>query len=206
MIKSCASCTDNKRHQKMFCDDCGKVQEIKLGSSVSIFDVFGFDVSLDIDKEILDKKYSELITLMHPDKFAHATGDEKSIAEANTATINKAYSILSSEVEIYDYILSDIKGVSNDKILEDDEEFLLEKIHLYEELSSITSTEKCINFRNKLNETHSRSLIDIRKNISKKSWGNAAKELAKLRFIQNLINIVEKKEYVLEMEEKTLRK
>jgi molecular chaperone HscB len=204
-MKTCTNC-NNSHLSNLFCDGCGKVQEIKLENGVSVFGLFGFRPSLDIDKKILDKKYSELVKLMHPDRFVFSTEDDKLIAETNIAIINKAYSILSSEVSLCEYILNNIKEVNNEEIINDEDEFLSKKMDLYDELGSLNSLGKCINFKNKLVALYRGNLCDLRNNIGKQSWSNANKALQRIKFIQNLLEALEKKAYVLEVEEKLHKK
>ncbi len=209
MIKKCGVCTNNYRANKLFCSSCGKVQKIKLEGVSSICSLFDIEVNclIDlIDKDKLEEKYADLIKLMHPDRFINATADERLIAENNTSTINKAYAILSSEIELYEYILNEVKNLNNEALLENNDEFLIEKISLHEELEDIKSLDSCISFQQKLYKLYNERLSKIKQNIIEQSWNDASKELSKLKFVKNLIKIIENKAYMLEVEEKILKK
>ncbi len=205
-MSECTSCTNNSDKNSFFCNHCGKIQEIKLGGNVSFFSIFGIKPSIDIDKEMLDRNYSELIKLIHPDKFINSTEDEKLIAEVNTATINKAYSILSSDISICEYILNETNIQKISEVIDDEDNFLSEEIDLHEKLIGIKSINECTNFRNKLTGLYNMKLLNLRGSLLKKRWIDGNKALYKMKFIQNLLKILEKKAYMLEIDEKTLKK
>ena len=179
---------------------------IKLGKELSYFTIFDLKISLDIDQNMLEMKFSELINVMHPDRFIYKTEDEKLIAEINTSIIHKAYAVLSSDLGICEYILSSTEYADNNEILDDDDAFLMEKMELYEELNNINSLTKCNDLRNRLNEIYSSRLSNLRHNITQKNFHNQNKELQKLKFIQNLTDILEKKVYMLEIDIKLQNK
>lgn len=206
IMKLCTNCVNHNNNQKLFCDECGKVQEIKLHSDMSVFGLFDLKPSLDIDKKILDKRYSDLIKLMHPDRFIFSSENDRLIAEANTAAINEAHRILSSEVSICEHILNNIKEINNEEIIDDEDDFLSKKMDLYEELGSTNSTGKCVSFKNKLVGLYRGNLCDLRSNISKQSWIDANKSLQRIKFIQSLLDALENKAYMLEVEEKLRKK
>jgi molecular chaperone HscB len=177
------------------------VYEITLGKELSYFTIFDFKTSLDIDQNMLETKFSELINVMHPDRFIYKTEHEKLIAEINTSTIHKAYAVLSSELGICEYILNHTENADNNEILDDDA-FLMEKMELYEELNNINSLTKCNEFSNRLNAIYSSRLSCLKHNITQKNFHNQNKALQKLKFIQNLIDVLEKKVYMLEIDTK----
>ncbi len=207
MVKICTSCSDKNSSQKLFCDDCGKVCKIKLLGKLAFFSIFSLEPAVDLDKKILDKKYAELMSMTHPDRFINFSEDAKLIAEANAAMINEAYSILSSEIGICEYILNNINEGKTYEVIEDENDFLTEKIALYEELGSIDSTTGYMTLKNKLDTIYVNRVADLRNNIAKQNWEHANKDLQKLKFIIKLFQDLEKNSHsMLEIDEKVHKK
>ena len=204
MTQVCSNCNISFDNKKFFCDSCGKVQEIELSKEVSYFSIFGLKPSLCINKKMLEMKFSELINVMHPDRFISNNADEKSIAEINTDIIHKAYAVLSSDLGICEYILNSIQETNDNAILDDEDAFLMEKMKLYDELNNINSITQCNDFRKTLNAIYASRVSILRENIVQQNFNNQNKALQKLKFIQHLIDALEKKVYMLEMDEKFL--
>lgn len=200
MTQVCTSCHSIVGNEKFFCDSCGKVQLIKFNQEISYFSIFGLRPSIDIDNKILEIHFAGLINIMHPDRFIYKSEDDKHIAEINTAAIYKAYATLTSDLRICEYIINSRQEVNNNEILDDDNGFLMEKMDLYDELHSISSNIQCNDFRKKLDEIYYSRLSILRNNIRQQNFHNQNKALQKLKFIQHLIEALEKKVYMLEMD------
>lgn len=198
MLTLCNICKSTVEDNQFFCDSCGTLQEIKI----SYFSIFGIEPSVDIDKKVLEAKFAELIKIIHPDRFIYKSADEKLIAEKNTSTINKAYQVLSSDITLCEYILNIIYNIDDNTILNNDNEFLMEKMELYDQLNSITSISECHAFSDKLYAIYNMRLLKLKNNIRKGYIDNQNKELQKIKFIQHFINALETKVYMLEMDEK----
>jgi hypothetical protein len=92
------------------------------------------------------------------------------------------------------------------EVIDDEDDFLTEQSDLHEELIGIKSINECTNFRNKLTGLYNMRLLDLRGSLLKKRWIDGNKALYKMKFIENLLKILEKKAYMLEIDEKTLKK
>ncbi|HMI78063.1 MAG TPA: Fe-S protein assembly co-chaperone HscB [Ferruginibacter sp.] len=99
------------------------------------FELFGFPISLKVDRSKLALKYFELQKKYHPDFFTQGTEHEQELALETSSQVNKALKILKHEDETIKYLLQ-LKG-----LLEEEEkyqlppEFLMEMMELNEELS-----------------------------------------------------------------------
>jgi molecular chaperone HscB len=103
--------------------------------SMNYFELFEIPVSLQVDKNILAKKYVELQKKYHPDFFSQATEYEQAEALEQSSQVNKALKVLRNPAETIKYVLQ-LKG-----LLEEEEkyqlppDFLMEVMELNEELS-----------------------------------------------------------------------
>jgi molecular chaperone HscB len=103
---------------------------------MNYFELFELPVSLQIDKNILSKKYVALQKRYHPDFFTQETEYEQADALEKSSQVNKALKTFKSNDETIKYVLQ-LKG-----LLEEEEkyqlppDFLMEMMELNEELSS----------------------------------------------------------------------
>ncbi len=68
-------------------------------ASMSPFDIFKIPKQFALDEDQLEKKYFEIQKLIHPDKFANASANEKRVAEQWSTLVNDAYAALKDPVK-----------------------------------------------------------------------------------------------------------
>ena len=102
---------------------------------MNYFELFDIPVSLQVDKNILSKKYVALQKKFHPDFYTQATEYEQAEALEQSSQINRALKVLKNSNETIKYVLQ-LK-----ELLEEEEKyqlppaFLMEMMELNEELS-----------------------------------------------------------------------
>ena len=102
---------------------------------MNYFELFDIPVSLQVDKNILAKKYVELQKKYHPDFYTQENEYEQAEALEKSSQINKAFKVFKNGDETIKYVLQ-LKS-----LLQDDEKyqlpphFLMEVMELNEELS-----------------------------------------------------------------------
>ena len=108
------------------------------GKSHNYFELFGLPESYDLDLAELSKRYRKLQKAVHPDRFASASDLERRLSVQQSALINEAYQTLKSPLRRAQYMLQ-LKGVdlSNDISARMDPEFLMQQMHLREELEQV---------------------------------------------------------------------
>ena len=67
---------------------------------MNYFQLFGIEVSFDVDLNQLSQSYQTLQKAVHPDKFAHASSQEQLLAVQKSAEINDAYQTLTQSMGI----------------------------------------------------------------------------------------------------------
>jgi len=104
----------------------------------NFFELFDVPVSYDVDLDLVQQRYRDLQKVVHPDKFANASDQEKRISMQQTSRINEAFNALKHPVDRAIYLLS-LKGV--DLNLENettmDADFLMMQMEIREELADI---------------------------------------------------------------------
>lgn len=109
----------------------------------SFFELFEIPVSYSIDLTSLAERYRTLQHVVHPDKFANATDQQRLLSVQQSAFINEAYQTLKNPLARAKYLLS-LKGIdmsaTKDTIMAP--EFLMEQMELRERLASIKHSDQ----------------------------------------------------------------
>ena len=105
---------------------------------MNYFQLFGIEVSFDVDLQNLSSSYQTLQKTVHPDKFAHASEQEQRIAVQKSAQINDAYQTLKNPLQRAEYILVQ-RGVDmpNEQHSFSDNSFLMRQMELREMLEEV---------------------------------------------------------------------
>jgi len=92
-----------------------------------------------VDLTVLSDRYRELQQIVHPDRFANSSEQEKRLSMQSSVLINEAYNTLKSPLSRIRYLLS-LKGVDASSGGSQDTTFLMEQIELREKLESVSSS------------------------------------------------------------------
>lgn len=106
----------------------------------NFFELFSLPVSFDIDLKLLSAKFRDLQQVVHPDRFANSSDQEKRLSVQKAALINEAYQILKSPQRRARYIL-ELQGVVFDEQSNPvmDPMFLMQQMELREALADVKS-------------------------------------------------------------------
>lgn len=135
---------------------------------MNYFELFDIPVSLQVDKNLLSKKYVELQKKYHPDFFTRATEYEQAEALERSSQVNKALKTLKNTDETIKYVLQ-LKG-----LLQEEEkyqlppDFLMEMMELNEELDS--------NSEEKINQLEAEILEPVQSILLNYTEGNTGTE------------------------------
>lgn len=107
-----------------------------LDFSKSYFELFGLPTSFDLDAEALAERYRELQRVVHPDRYANASEQERRLAVQGSSHINEAFQVLKEPLARARYLLS-LHGVqvAAGKETTSDPLFLMEQMELREALA-----------------------------------------------------------------------
>jgi len=106
----------------------------------NFYQLFDMPVAFEVDMNQLQQHYRTLAQTVHPDKYAHASDQERRISMQQTSWINKAYQTLKDPIARAIYLLQ-LKGI--DVNLENettmDMAFLMQQMELRESLAEVRS-------------------------------------------------------------------
>jgi molecular chaperone HscB len=179
-----------------------------LDFSKNYFELFGLPVGFIVDGDALAERYRDLQRVIHPDRYANASEQERRFSMQGASRINEAFETLKDPIARGAYLLS-LHGISMDAQMESTQDmaFLMEQMELREELEGIR----------KQADPHS-AIIDLGTRIGKQiktlvgqmalqfetptpdQLEEARETLRKMRFLQKLRLAVESVEAELEDE------
>ena len=107
-----------------------------LDFSKNYFELFGLPVTYVMDSGELSERYRDLQRVVHPDRFASGSDQERRLSMQGSTLINEAFQTLKNPVLRAKYLLS-LYGadMSDGKESTQDMEFLMEQMELREELA-----------------------------------------------------------------------
>jgi molecular chaperone HscB len=102
------------------------------------FEIFNAPVAYEIDLNRISGLYRELQKSVHPDRFAHASDQEKRLAMQQTSLINQAFQTLKDPILRAQYLLQ-LQGMEihaeTDTTM--DGEFLMEQMEIREAIAEV---------------------------------------------------------------------
>ena len=109
-----------------------------LDLTQNYFELFGLPVSFDVDTAGLTEHYRELQRVVHPDRYASGTEQERRLSMQGATFLNEALDTLRDPLKRAHYLLR-LKGVDPDQSQNQpmDPAFLMEQMELREELSEL---------------------------------------------------------------------
>jgi len=167
--------------------------------SQNYFELFGLPVAFEIDNQKLSESYRELQKVVHPDKFASATEQERRIAMQQASFINEAQQRLKDPVSRASYLLT-LHGVELNLEQEttSDTAFLMEQLELREQLSHVKDSSDPFSALDEvMGEVNQRSKQILAKissgfeNPSAEKLEHVRENLRKMQFLQKLQRQVE---------------
>lgn len=87
----------------LFCKFCNSLQR----PVVDYFAFFGFEKTLTLDADELQRRYYMLSRQLHPDRYTRATETERNFSLEATSILNDGYRVLRDPVQRAEYILKD---------------------------------------------------------------------------------------------------
>lgn len=106
--------------------------------SSNYFEIFELPRSFTIDLTLLVQRFRDLQQVVHPDRFASASDQERRISMQQSTKLNEAYQILKDPLSRARYLL-ELSGVQwgDEQSTVSDTAFLMEQMELREALSEV---------------------------------------------------------------------
>nr|XP_014089396.1 iron-sulfur cluster co-chaperone protein HscB [Bactrocera oleae]XP_014089397.1 iron-sulfur cluster co-chaperone protein HscB [Bactrocera oleae] len=157
---ACWNCKENGRKNHMLCLSCGFLQDVDM--EINYFHLLNFPNNFPLEQQELTRRFRQLQTLVHPDKFSNRTSREQNNSADWSALINRAYKTLSAPIERGQYLLK----LEGEQMPQDNstlnKEFLMEMMELNEEVEDAKSSEDL----ERLNESIVQQLNEAVKELS----------------------------------------
>ncbi|WP_286235140.1 co-chaperone HscB [Thalassotalea sediminis] len=109
---------------------------------MNYFEIFGLEESFSVDLDTLTERYQAIQKTVHPDRFAHAGGQDKLLAAKKSTLINDAYQTLKTPLKRAEYML-ELRNVSmpSEQASFSDNMFLMRQMELREMLDDVKSAD-----------------------------------------------------------------
>lgn len=105
---------------------------------MNYFELFGLSEKFAVDTPQLTQVYKSLLKAVHPDRFAHSSGQEQLLAAQKAATVNDAYQTLKNPLKRAEYILMlRNTDMPSEQSSFSDTSFLMRQMELREMLAEI---------------------------------------------------------------------
>ncbi|MEW7984727.1 MAG: co-chaperone HscB [Candidatus Thiodiazotropha sp.] len=179
-----------------------------LDFSKNYFDLFGLPISYIVDGNSLSERYRELQRVIHPDRFANATDQERRLSVQSAALINEAFETLKDPIARGSYLLL-LHGIEMDTLNESTQDmaFLMQQMELREELEEIRGQadpyQAIMDLRGRINKQINSLVAQLAvyfETPTEEQLQAAREILRKMRFLQKLHTEAESVEADLEDE------
>jgi len=102
----------------------------------NFFELFQLTPDYSLDTRDLAARYRELQQVVHPDRFATASEQERRLSMQSAAHVNEAYQTLKHPLSRARYLL-ELRGVDTDQSTTLEPDFLMEQMALREQLEDL---------------------------------------------------------------------
>ena len=142
-----------------------------------------------IDLNVLEDKYLELQSKLHPDKFVNSSQNEKDFSNEHSSRINESYKLLKNNVSRANIILKsngydlekESKTFGDEKMLEDIMDLQSKCMLAENEISKKK-------IRNEIKEVIDETINELNLLFKKKSWKEAYNLNVKLSYLEKMKN------------------
>uniref|UniRef100_A0A182YI63 J domain-containing protein n=1 Tax=Anopheles stephensi TaxID=30069 RepID=A0A182YI63_ANOST len=187
----CWKCSSLEVKNTFFCASCGTIRE--TSKDEDFFELLKVKQEFKIDSSTLVQNYRHIQSMIHPDKFAQKSEQEKTLALEWSSLINKAYRTLSKSIDRGKYMLA-LKGVSiSEENTSVDKEFLLDMMDVNESVEDAHSADE-------LQQLGSQLSVDIEALNSKlihlfetDDVDGAKETIIRLKYMLNVENTIKEK-------------
>lgn len=183
MSNTCWSC--GQETDQVLCQHCHKIQPPRHDNA---FACLGLQPSFDLELPSLEKAYIQAQRMVHPDRFAQASKQEKVYASQQSAATNDAYQSLKDPI-LRAQLLLKLVGFSHPNIEHqtlDDQELLMEVLELRENLAAINSQAQLDHIQQHLTSLFDENVASMSGAFCNLDYARAGQLLNRLRYFSKL--------------------
>ena len=130
-MRGCPAC-GARLETPLGCNACGVL--LRPADDPSPFEVLGLEPTWEVNKTDLKKRLLRFSRLLHPDFHGISAADQKELAEANSARLNRAYEIVLDDFLRADWLVAHLDGPTHSDERQMPAEFLIEVLEWNEAL------------------------------------------------------------------------
>uniref|UniRef100_W8AZR6 Iron-sulfur cluster co-chaperone protein HscB, mitochondrial n=1 Tax=Ceratitis capitata TaxID=7213 RepID=W8AZR6_CERCA len=188
---ACWNCKQGGRKNHMICTSCGYLQDVN--AEINYFDLLDLQNSFSLQQQELTRRFRQLQTLVHPDKFSNKVTREQNNSADWSALINKAYKTLSAPVERGQYLLR----LQGEHMPQDNSalntEFLMEMMELNEKVDETNSRESLQQINNDIAQQLKEGVQVLSEKFDSKALNEAKFLLVKMKYLISVQNSIKNK-------------
>jgi molecular chaperone HscB len=157
------------------------------------FELFGLDLTFDINLKLLSSAQQRLQAVYHPDRFVNASERDKRLSVQQASWINAAFETLSKPVKRARYML-ELNGLelNDESETTSDTAFLMEQIAMREEIEECRSNADplscCDHIIEKLRSKAEQFETEFVTNFNQGQLDDARLSSRKMQFIQRIMD------------------
>ncbi|KOR33045.1 hypothetical protein TI05_03445 [Achromatium sp. WMS3] len=173
-----------------------------LDFSKSYFELFNLPESFIIDSAQLTERYQALQRIVHPDRHADTSAQERRLALQGSSFINEAWQTLKDPIARAEYLLAR-RGAALNKgqNTTSDPEFLLEQMELRETLATVATQPEpykiLTDIMERLHKMQAKWIAVLSQALEDNELVQAQNAVYKLQFIDRLAHLAEESEDAL---------
>lgn len=173
-----------------FCS-CGIIQP--PAQDRTYFEVMGLPVNFNLDTPALTVHFRQLQSVLHPDKFARKSDEEKGHSQMQSSLVNSAYKTLLKPLPRGLYMLNLHKEELQEGDIQMSSAFLMNIMEINEELDSISTIQELSGFDKENNKMVDILIKEIEEAFNKKEILLAKSKLAELQYYCNIDEKIKEK-------------
>ena len=176
---------------------------MQFNFSQNYFELFELDAEFSIDSDHLMKRYQQMQSEFHPDRFVDQDDQARRLAMQATTFINQAYKTLCEEPARARYLLM-LRGVEFDseKDTTQDMDFLMAQMSLREQIDEAHKRDRPLQCLDELACHARRQKFELIENyqryLASQDWPQAKEIVLKLQFFTRLQQQIDHKQAALE--------
>ena len=161
------------------------------------FELFRLSPGFELDTAELASRYRELQQVVHPDRFASASEQDRRLSMQNAAHVNEAYQTLRHPLSRARYLLQ-LRGLDTDSSAAMPADFLMEQMSLREQLETALTEEQPQSALVHMSEDVRRKISDLEQAfadlLAQADNAAAVEVFNKLQFLYRLLEEIDARE------------
>jgi molecular chaperone HscB len=157
---------------------------------MNYFQLFNLPQTFALDVALLKVRYQDLLSTVHPDKFAHASQAEKMQAVVKSSQINDAFQCLKVPIRRAEHLLMLAGFVLNDEATTlQASDFLMQQMEWREQLAVIRAQgdlNDLMTFGELIQQSNKQFEAELSRLLQQSQWSSAYAVVLKLKFIIKL--------------------